>query len=407
MRKKYLLIVFVMLIPFIAIALQTGDINGDGKVSITDYNLIRRHIVGTNKLTGDKLTRADVNNDGKVSIADFNSIRRIIVNGSTTEKTSNKFQIPLRQVDGSLLSGGDPFVTFHNGYYYFVQTSGKKITINKTKNLHEIGKPEVSKIIWQNDKKNVLWAPEIHYINGKWYIYYTDIDPSVKAETQKRVYVLRSKTSDPLGEYESKGKIKFSKEDYYGIDGTVFEWKNELYYVFGGSPTLEKTALYIYIAHMKNPYTVDSNRVLIAKPTYDWEKKSGIVNEGPQVLIKNNTLHIIYSGNNASSEYYLLGMLTYKGSGSLLSQSSWTKASKPVFQSGNGVYGPGHASFTKSPDGKEDWIVYHAYPDNKKETTSNYKRTIRIQKFTWDGNTPNFGKPKKADTWLNVPSGSK
>ena len=57
-----------------------GDINGDGKVSVADYNSIRRHMVGTNKLTGDKLTKADVNNDGKVSIADYNSIRRIIVN---------------------------------------------------------------------------------------------------------------------------------------------------------------------------------------------------------------------------------------------------------------------------------------------------------------------------------------
>jgi hypothetical protein len=56
-----------------------GDVNGDNRVSIADYNLIRKHILGT-KLTGDILTRADVNGDGKVSVADYNLIRKLILN---------------------------------------------------------------------------------------------------------------------------------------------------------------------------------------------------------------------------------------------------------------------------------------------------------------------------------------
>lgn len=100
-------------------------------------------------------------------------------------------------------------------------------------------------------------------------------------------------------------------------------------------------------------------------------------------------------------------MLTYKGTGSLLSKNSWTKSSNPLFQLGNGVYGPGHCSFTKSPDGKEDWIVYHAYNDNNKSSYQNWLRYIRMQSFTWNGNVPVFGSPVATNVYINVPSGSK
>ena len=231
---------------------------------------------------------------------------------------------------------------------------------------------------------------------------YTDYD----SNQVKKVYVLQSKTSDPLGSYENMGEVSDGVHDYHGIDGTVIQWNNELYYVYAGRPGTDPAELSLYIAHMKNPYTLDSARAMIAQPEYSWEKKSGKINEGPQVLIKNGKLHIIYSANQASSLNYCLGMLTYKGSGSLLSKNSWVKSSQPVFEGANGVYSPGHASFTTSPDGKEDWIVYHVYPDNKIKTRQNWHREVRIQKFTWNGITPVFGKPLATGAWQNVPSGS-
>lgn len=78
MMKKTIVFLLFIFFPFIVFALPNGDVSGDGKVTISDYNLIRKHMMG-NLLTGDKLVRADVNLDGKVSVADYNLIRKIII----------------------------------------------------------------------------------------------------------------------------------------------------------------------------------------------------------------------------------------------------------------------------------------------------------------------------------------
>jgi GH43 family beta-xylosidase len=81
--------------------------------------------------------------------------------------------------------------------------------------------------------------------------------------------------------------------------------------------------------------------------------------------------------------------------------ASWVK-SGPVFAGTESVYGVGHASFTKSPDGTEDWIVYHS----KIATTPGWDRDIRIQKFAWNGDgSPNFGTPTPAGQPVAAPSG--
>ena len=163
---------------------------------------------------------------------------------------------------------------------------------------------------------------------------------------------------------------------------------------------------HLFIAHMKNPWTLDSNRVEISQAICDWEKREpgSFVNEGPEVLIKDGTLNIIYSGNGAQSEFYLLGMITYNNSGNLLTQSSWIKYPNPVFVGTSSVVSPGHASFTKSRDGKEDWIIYHA--SDSIDGAHKWKRTIRIKKFTWNGSVPVFGTPDPGSSYITIPSGS-
>jgi hypothetical protein len=84
-----------------------------------------------------------------------------------------------------------------------------------------------------------------------------------------------------------------------------------------------------------------------------------------------------------------------------LSPSSWTKKSTPVFHrsDANGVYGPGHNGFFTSPDGTENWIVYHA--NSSSSGGCGNGRTTRAQKFTWNSDgTPNFGTPVALGTSL-------
>ncbi|HEY0035182.1 MAG TPA: family 43 glycosylhydrolase, partial [Longimicrobium sp.] len=99
---------------------------------------------------------------------------------------------------------------------------------------------------------------------------------------------------------------------------------------------------------------------------------------------------------------YRLGMLRLNSpTADPMQPSSWTKTG-PVFAEANGVYGPGHNGFAKSPDGTEDWIIYHA----KVDTGPNWNRVIRAQPFTWNADgSPNFGQPVASGVPLRVPSG--
>ena len=89
----------------------------------------------------------------------------------------------------------------------------------------------------------------------------------------------------------------------------------------------------------------------------------------------------------------------------MLDPASWTQHPTPVFERSDagGVYGPGHNHFFRSPDGTEDWIVYHA----KAESRYTYAgRNPRAQRFTWrpDG-LPDFGIPLPLGADVPTPSG--
>ena len=107
---------------------------------------------------------------------------------------------------------------------------------------------------------------------------------------------------------------------------------------------------------------------------------------------------------HCSSADYHLRILTYNG-GDPLNASSWVKNPNPVFRRNDAasVFGPGHNGFFKSPDGTEDWIVYHA---TSTPGGCNLNRSTRAQRFTWNADgTPNFGTPVALGTTLTAPSG--
>jgi GH43 family beta-xylosidase len=231
-----------------------------------------------------------------------------------------------------------------------------------------------------------------------------------------RLYVLENASKDPLdGQWTFKGKIA-DPSDKWAIDGSVFEFKKQFYMVWSGWEGDVNGAQDIYISKLKNPWIMEGSRVRISASTYDWEKFGDLkdaenpphvnVNEGPQILEHKGRLFLVYSASGCWTDQYGLGMLTFTGNNNLLDSASWYKSPVPVFVGsvGNSVYGPGHNSFFKSPDGTEDWILYHANAQPNQGCGRN--RIPRAQKFVWkkDG-TPDFGEPVKLNIPLPVPSG--
>ncbi|MBW4841201.1 MAG: family 43 glycosylhydrolase [Paenibacillaceae bacterium] len=294
--------------------------------------------------------------------------------------------------------GADPWVYKHtDGYYYFTKTTGGDVTVWKSASLTGVDAAP-RRVIPTGG--HGIWAPELHYIEGAWYIYYAMDDGD---NVNHRMYVMENTSADPTeGVWKQKGQITDST-NRWAIDGTVLQLDGQLYFIWSGWEGDVNVSQNLYIAHMSNPWTIDSERVEIARPTYDWETNhSPYVNEGPQVAIRNGTINLVYSASGSWTNDYCLGLITAEVGSDLLNPDSWHKRDEPIFVSGNGLYGPGHHSFTTSPDGTEDWIVYHV----AKYKDAGWNREVRAQSFTWnEDNTPNLGVPVDPNVPLSLPSG--
>jgi GH43 family beta-xylosidase len=307
-------------------------------------------------------------------------------------------------------AGADPWIVYHEGYYYLSTTSGasaffmrKSPTLAGLKNaLPQL--IHTASLQTEADRCCNMWAPEFHLLDGpngpRWYYYYS-AGTSGTLDNQ-RTHVLESAGTDPMGPYTYKARIFDPENDGWAIDGTVLKVEDDLYFVF--SSWVDEYQI-IFIAPMSDPWTISGTRVELIRSEYDWERSGLNVTEGPVALYHEDKTYLIYSASFCATPDYALGMLTYLG-GDPMDPASWEKHPQPVFQRSdeNGVYGPAHNGFFKSPDGTEDWIVYHA---NDSETDGcDQGRTTRVQKFTWnEDGTPNFGVPVSTDTIIDAPSG--
>ncbi|MGE5786734.1 MAG: family 43 glycosylhydrolase [Myxococcales bacterium] len=298
----------------------------------------------------------------------------------------------------------DPYLFLHrDGYYYFTATVPEydRIELRRATSLQGLSTaPTV--VAWSRHSSGAMaahiWAPELHYIDSKWYIYFAAGSSSNVWDI--RVYVLENASANPLdGTWTEKGQL-VTNGTTFALDATTFEHQGTRYLVWAeDDPTLEiNTAL--FIAPMTNPWTLKQKGVRISTPDLAWERVGYAVNEGPAVLIRNGKIFIAYSAA-ATDANYCMGLLTASDTSDLLKASSWTKSPTPVFKSANGIFGPGHNQFTTTPDGTTDLLVYHArdYEKITGDPLNDPNRATRVQPLAWNGDgTPNFASPLRDGT---------
>lgn len=314
-----------------------------------------------------------------------------------------------------VIQRADPYIYKHtDGYYYFTGSvpAFDLIELRRARKIEDLQDAETF-VVWrkheEGEMSNLIWAPEIHYINNKWYIYFAAApDREVTGITfNHKMYVIECEDENPLtGTWIEKGRVD-SGWDSFALDATTFENNGKLYYVWAQEDlNVEKNShSNIYIAEMENPWTLKSKAVLLTKPEYDWEIQLFWVNEGPAILKKNGKIFLTYSASG-TDENYCIGMLTADENSDLLDKNSWIKSKEPVFKTSyeNKQYGPGHNSFTVSEYG-EDLLVYHSrnYTELKGDALSDPNRHARIEIIKWnEDGTPNFGVPSKDTREFNI-----
>ncbi len=299
-------------------------------------------------------------------------------------------------------NGADPWLEYFEGNYYLTTTTWtSQLVMRKSPTL--AGLATATPInIWSEsalERCCNFWAFEFHRLNTekgpRWYVMYTS--GIADNYDHQHLSVIESQGDDPMGPYTYKGS---PMPDTWNIDGTYYQAKDGLYLLWSEWVGDEQS---LFIAKMLNPWTITGEKVRIGRPELDWEVSGMKVNEGPEVLQRDGRTFIVYSASFCNTPDYKLGVLELTGSDPLKADS-WHKFDKPFFSRANGVFGPGHNGFFKSPDGSEDWLIYHGNADEREGCSAT--RSLRAQKFDWtaDG-LPNFGEPVAAGVPVISPAG--
>lgn len=298
----------------------------------------------------------------------------------------------------------DPFILLHDGWYYFIASDPEydRLEIRRAQTIEELPQAQPS-VVWYKHQSGpmseLIWAPELHFIAGKWYIYFAATHTQELDRLnmfQHRMFALECADKNPLtGQWIVKGQVK-TQFDSFSLDATIFSHQGKQWYLWAQKDPQIAGNSNLYLAEMETPWSIKGEPTLLSKPELEWECRGFSVNEGPAAIVHGEKLFVSYSAS-ATDENYCLGLLWIDRAADPTKSENWHKAPQPVFTTSNEnkQYGPGHNSFTKNKEG-EDILVYHArnYTEIEGDPLYDPNRHTRLKTVTWDENgMPVFGIP--------------
>ncbi|WP_199169844.1 glycoside hydrolase family 43 protein [Rhodopirellula bahusiensis] len=326
---------------------------------------------------------------------------------SSTVDARQHFQNPIAK-------GADPWVIRdpHQARYLWCKSDNDRgILIFESDDLTTMGERH---LVWkapdEGPYSKEVWAPELHVVGDRYYVYFAASDGD---NANHLTYVLESKTSDPLGEYNLHGPMATGdgedgqSPNIWSIDMTLLNHNDQLFAIWSGWDKPGSDNQYLYIAPMSSPTELSGPRVLICdNDDYLWERvepdasQRGL-NEGPEVFKAKGKTSLLYSCGASWLPTYKIGRLELVKDNPL-APGAWKKLPEPAFQSTETVYGVGHSCFAKSLDDKQWWHIFHA----KVGPEHGWNRALHLQPMNVsDDGTPLLGTPLDRATAIERPSG--
>lgn len=293
----------------------------------------------------------------------------------------------------------DPYVLHEDGRFYFTASVPEydRIALRRADSLAGLRTAE-EVTVWRAHEggpmSKHIWAPELHRIGGRWYLYFA---AGEREDIWKiRPWVLRCEGDDPLADpWTELGTPRaadpFSFRDF-SLDMTTFDHRGQRYCVWAEKVAADPKISNLYIARMEAPDRLATPQMLLTSPTYAWERHGFWVNEGPAFLPGEDRVFLTYSASDTSAAY-CMGLLWADANADLMDIAAWHKSPRPVFATdvARGIYGPGHNSFFRDEAG--DWcMAYHARPYDEIIGDPLYdpNRHCYILKLSWSDGMPVF-----------------
>ncbi|MGN0447529.1 MAG: family 43 glycosylhydrolase [Acutalibacteraceae bacterium] len=278
-----------------------------------------------------------------------------------------------------ILERADPYITKgSDGFYYFTASypafhdenhGYDRIVLRRSKTVSGLSEAE-EKTIWLAHRQGIMskhiWAPEIHEIGGKWYVYFAAGDSENKWNIRPYVLVCDGKNpyDDTWTEFGMVQRTNYDEISFrsFSLDMTHFEHKGKHYLIW--AQIEGDSSLFMAETTESEPWKLISKPILLSKPEYDWEKIRFRVNEGPSVTKLDSKVFVFFSASGTGAEY-CMSYLYADENAELMDASSWTKLKTPFIQTSDlkNEVGPGHNSFVYDEQGNL-LLVYHARPES-------------------------------------------
>ncbi|RLD08909.1 MAG: hypothetical protein DRI44_09400 [Chlamydiae bacterium] len=248
----------------------------------------------------------------------------------------------------------DPYVYHENDTYYLYGTSAPDgFRVYTSKDLvnwrYQGYALKTSKATWP---VSAFWAPEVYKKGFEYFMFYCARGLNKKSSGYTmRICVAKSKS--PLGPFKDIKSPAFIL-DKAVIDPTVFVDDDDTAYLFYTLDCSENKISEIWMGKLTDDWLgFDGKPVKCFGPSQIWEGETW--NEAPFVIKHDKYYYAMYSANYFASPNYSIG---YAVSTNIF--GPWEKyKNNPILKLTDKVWGPGHHCVTKSPNGKEFFVVYH------------------------------------------------